>query len=892
MHNRFTRPAVVAIAGLAWCSAAVLAEEGQRGKQIFYRIVGAHENARVLPKTRSVWTQDRRVDVGNTGMADEGFTEFPFCYGVMDFTFVEDWAIYPRLVSGAQASEERVNTADILLDHVYVPQASVWGWSGHEFVQTFTATGSELVRISLRTACHAGVLRAALLEGGPGGRQIGPTRSFRTQESPAGGWAGSTEYATARWEPGHAPLVPGRTYAIKLWRADNRPALPYLHATGNAYDGGHLFVDGVARPESDLAMWIVEEPADLKRSPVQGADEDGWVHNTTSVVFVPKTPNIRMISLKISPVSMDPPTPHNCGDIVIRIWSMDGKQVVGPKQGLACGPIGGEWFSHFLYAIDELKVTPGEPYRLDAYAIPHRGQVLPDDQVVIVPRDMNARIYGEPEPGALPSIYNLDLELESDSRLRLFWSAPRPCPTTVEIWGPGPSGNRTYEVAAGTTELIIPQLWASHHYNFKLVARGPTGLTWSTPTYRIRMPKEAEQIKAETHEPSMPHLLKLAPPELVKAPNYGLLRYLAEVDISNNGFETGLDGWSAAPAAMITAADVSHKSSSNEKKLGLGTAWGDGMAGFTHVAGRDRKEVREQGVLYRKIATKPGHVYVLMAGVNTSVDKGADGDTRVRLFADPLGGEPVNQVDANSSQWYWTAGKWMHFRHTWRAAGETSTIGFGFFRRQDLDRSSAYVDNVHVYDLGPAPVVPDAAAVAERTVGGLSLVDHKSEADDKVEAHLQAPPGYVITGMGTRAHEDNITTFWLRVQPLMADGSLGPPEQMRGGYDPGSHLEAKVELPEGYVVTGFGAGIAPEWDVKRFGVWARPLNKNGTLGEEKLFRDGVDLQSGFEKEIRLASGRVLVSAGLNCMFNDVNGIKAVSAALVPTATHQVRLAGK
>jgi hypothetical protein len=270
--------------------------------------------------------------------------------------------------------------------------------------------------------------------------------------------------------------------------------------------------------------------------------------------------------------------------------------------------------------------------------------------------------------------------------------------------------------------------------------------------------------------------------------------------------------------------------------------------------------------------------------VNTSVDKGADGDTRVRLFADPKGGDDYRSLTRDSSQWYWTGGKWMRFQHAWRAEADQSTIGFALFRRQDLDRSSAYVDNVHVYDLGPSPVPATAAPAVTDDPARLVLTDTKEEAADKVEAYLQAPPGYVITGLGARAHEDNITTFWLRVQPLLPDGKLGPAEQLRAGWDTDAGLEAQVELPEGYVATGFGAGIAPEWDVARFGVWGRPLAADGSLGEEKLFRAGRDLKSGFEKEVKAEEGRVLTAAGLNCMFNDANGIKASTSALIESAT--------
>jgi len=863
-----------------------------RGAQIFYRMTGSQNNARVLPKTRSIWTQDRRPETGNTGMADPGYTEFPFCFGVMDFTFAENWAIYPRLISGAQADESRVNTADLLIDHVYEPEAGVWGWHGHEFVQTFTATEDELVRICLRTADHGSLYRAAVLEGGPGGRQIGPVRTFESHCSPAGGWAGSTEYATARWEPGQAPLVPGRSYGIRLWREDEKPMLPYLHSTGNAYDGGLLHVDGVAHPESDLALWICQESKDLRRALVENADEDGWVYDTKEVVFIPRTPNIRLITLNITPVAMDPPTKHNCCDIVVRIWDMAGREIVGAKQGLACGPINGEHISHFLYATDELPVTPGERYRLDAYVVPHRGEQKPNDQVIIQARDMNARIYGEPEPGAMPAIFNLRINFESDSRIRLAWSEPFPAPTTVQTWGLGESGNKVFEVPAGQTELVIPKLWAGHRYTYQLTSTGPTGLTFKTPVYQLRMPKPAEGIETESQAPYLKHLLLRAPAELLDEPKYGPLRYHEEVELTNGGFEEGLVGWTATPEGRLDAADVGWTAKSVEKTLGLGTEWGDRMAGLTHVAGNDRHEVREQILLTRTIPTIPGHVYVLASGIHTSVDNGAAGDTRVRLFAVPADTQDLETLTENSSQWYWTAEEWMRFQHEWRAETDRTTIGFGFFRRQDLDRSSAYVDNVQVYDLGPDGRVPEAPPAMTDEVPRLVLVDPRQEADDKVECYLEAPPGYVITGMGARAHADNITTLWLRVQPLLPNGQLGEPEQIRGGWDAGAGLEAEIKLPEGYIATGFGAGIAPEWDVKRMGVWARPLKPDGSLGEEKLFRGGKDLQSGFEKEVRLESGRVLTAAGLNCMLNDVNGIQAASRRLSLSATGRTKALDK
>jgi len=859
----------------------------RRGTQLFYRMSGSQNNAPILPKTRSVWTQDKLCEVGNTGMADEGYTEYPFCFGLMDFSFVEQYSIYPRCISGAQADENIVNTADLVIDHVYQPDGCVWGFTGREFVQTFTATGDELVSITLLVASEPATFRAALTEGGPEGKQIGPTKTFYSGHS--------MEWGTARWPAGQAKLVSGRTYGIRMWREDGGNWTPYLHSLGNAYDGGLLYVDGRARPGTDMALWIVEEPEDLKRGLVVGADEEGWVYNRDGVCFVPRTPNIKMIWLNVSPILMDPPTAHNCCDLVIRVWDKDDKLVAGPKRSLACGPENGPHPAPFIFASDEFPVTVGEVYRINAYAVPHKAPLPKEEDIrLIQPADFSMRVYGEPHPGALPAIFNLNVDFPQDNTLKLSWSQNFPAPARIIIQGDGMkgAGNMTQHVDLdkNTTQALI-NIWPGHTYDFKVTSTGPTGLVWRTPVYRVRAPRK-DELKAvyQGPAPNPKQFINLAPPIIAAGAGNEAIRYKGAVELVNNDFEQGIKGWKATPAGMLDAQDVGGLSKSLVKKHSIGTRWGEGIAGLTHTAGRKREQVFEKGTLTQKIKTTPGNVYLLAAMIRTHIkngpvtDKRLRGDTRVRLFADPKGGMDYEGI--NSTQWFWTENKWMRFEHRWRAEEKKSTIGLGFFRWRDLDFAGAYVDHVHVYDLGPSPVVAEAPQARSKQTYSVVLIDHKVEADDKVEAYLKAPPGYVITGFGSRAHYDNITTMWLKVQPILPDGTLGEVEELRHGWEPDAHLEAKVELPPGYVATGFGAGIAPEWDVKRLGVWARPLSKDGTLGEEKLFRGGIDLKSGFERTVRLEMGRVLTSAGLNCMLNDVNGIKATSAKITKTAQAQ------
>jgi hypothetical protein len=165
--------------------------------------------------------------------------------------------------------------------------------------------------------------------------------------------------------------------------------------------------------------------------------------------------------------------------------------------------------------------------------------------------------------------------------------------------------------------------------------------------------------------------------------------------------------------------------------------------------------------------------------------------------------------------------------------------------------------------------------------GELRLIERRVEIRQKTEAEADLPPNCVLTGLGARAHVDNITTLHIQYRPLLEDGSLGPPGEIRLGSEPDHGCEAKIYLPPGWIVVGFGARGAPEWDVATFRVWGRRWDPTGAAGEVRIWSDGREPAGGLERSILLQEpDRVLVGAGLRFHQNDIQGIYARSARIV------------
>ena len=128
--------------------------------------------------------------------------------------------------------------------------------------QSFVATGKSLAAADLFAASGQDdvELTWTVRRDGPGGEQIGPTKTTRGAY-----FASSTDLIGVSYNPGDVPLVPGRTYYIEAQSAWG--FTPYTQQPWERYDDGRAYRRG-GPTSHDLSMTITEyhevpEPATL-----------------------------------------------------------------------------------------------------------------------------------------------------------------------------------------------------------------------------------------------------------------------------------------------------------------------------------------------------------------------------------------------------------------------------------------------------------------------------------------------------------------------------------------------------------------------------------------------------------------------------------------------------
>jgi len=668
-------------------SIALSGAESHNGVRLFYRILGARSNGPYVRKTRTVAAPDGAPRTASTGMADSGFTEYPFCSGRWSFSFREFRGLFPRIASHVPIDPSGENTCDILVDWVYEPDGCVWGPSCREFGQTFTARGRELVAVTLLVPSPEGDFVVSLHRDGPGGPETAPRKNFVS--------GNSLKWGTARWGADEAPLAPGRTYYLRIRRRDGAPWTPYFHAAGNVYEGGIAYFGGIPRPESDLALWIMEEPPEVSRAVILNTDSEGRVKNTTGVYFSPRTPNVRLITVEVTPVE------DFCVNLVafVREGGSEGRPVCGPKYNLACARPGTFYQGNFLFGPKELDVKPGGVYFVEVFYVPFKegcAPEIPDNRSKLPLRDVKAYVYGETCSEPLPVIFNVKTRFRDEETLVVSWRLSKPAGVAFDLVGTDGIERATYAVPPGKTEAVIEGLRPGEDCDFRLRAFAsslrsdmPPLSVWRTPIYRIRMPggDPAPVLWPETPKSFVPLAPRPVPGNSKKE-----RPFCRRADLRDGDFENGLGAWKETKGGIGCVSG---------KEAGIAPVSGERMYGWTHRAKGERRDVLLENGIFQTIDTEPGRWYEVRFYAITDVGSGPRGDTRVRVAVDVKGGRRPKPAD--TSQWYWTDGRWLLITHLFKAEAERATVEIDFFRWRDLERSSAYVDSVEVVEVGGDP---------------------------------------------------------------------------------------------------------------------------------------------------------------------------------------------
>ena len=74
--------------------------------------------------------------------------------------------------------------------------------------------------------------------------------------------------------------------------------------------------------------------------------------------------------------------------------------------------------------------------------------------------------------------------------------------------------------------------------------------------------------------------------------------------------------------------------------------------------------------------------------------------------------------------------------------------------------------------------------------GKVVLFDERVDIQQKTELQFDVPDGCVVTGLGFRAHADNITTMYCRYHRLLSNGTLAEPKEVNLGSESDHACEA------------------------------------------------------------------------------------------------------
>lgn len=668
-----------------------------------WRSIGYLSNDMPNVKARCFLGSDGTVGVGETGMAEQGWHELHPLPGPQTATIEDFGEIYPTIAGPVMVGTDSKDWAVFDLSLYWPYESDVLGYSqSHtKMGQTFVASGRELDKISMHLNGEPDDLYAVVREGGPDGKQVGSMIKADTGVPGDGIRAG---WMVARWAPGDAPLTAGKTYYIELERKSGKPFAMRMHSTGNIYDKGCAYFDGVAEEMSDLGILIAEERDDMIRSKILYTQGEGWVRKAKGVYFKARSANIRAIYSRIE----FPNTPFHLS-VIYRVYEIgkDGQLIrIGQeKHGYNYSSEGTAHYVTAIYGADEMPLEVGKTYFVE---IVPQSDKLPKDESKLPKMDLQVRVYGEKIAGMTPVIYNQHITETTSSAIKLAWRGSTNVGTKI-YYGLDPKKlDRVMNFDRGVEKATISGIAPGTAVSFRMVKTTPEGGKFETPVYQARTLDVSGNVVKDPPLRATPHhtfltqcigFLNLAHVDMYTQPKLPEAKAVREIALANADFEDGLKNWQVNVVSDRQEDDA-------RVMLCKNAASGSSSAGWNIDITEDKcKDVNSSEVVYQKVKVTPGKTYMLTASLNTFQDGHGDnwyarfnwGDVKARLVVDPKGGTDFTGL--NSSQWFRTEGKWLTFAKKMKAESDTMTIGVGFTAIRNWPKVTALADNIKLVEV-------------------------------------------------------------------------------------------------------------------------------------------------------------------------------------------------
>ncbi len=181
------------------------------------------------------------------------------------------------------------------------------------------------------------------------------------------------------------------------------------------------------------------------------------------------------------------------------------------------------------------------------------------------------------------------------------------------------------------------------------------------------------------------------------------------------------------------------------------------------------------------------------------------------------------------------------------------------------------------------------AALNSASIGGQIIHEFSQNLgtapNNALEVFHNLPPGYALTGIGLRISNDNVTTMVIEQRFINDNGSLGPRYRTYHGTAPNHQLEVWYAVPEGYLITGLGIRVN-NGNVTTLRVYHQKIDESSTTNNIVLddFRRITSvgtapthpLEIDFETRLftSIPHRTVLTGIGFRCNNDNITTLKA------------------